>query len=110
MKVISNAEYESIGYAIRRLEAEKTELQNRLKAADAEFQSMQARLLEAKRPIPTSLAEVSSALKSYVPTIVQAPSGYMLDRATDAKSYAQALNMLLLHARSIGYAEGRRDR
>lgn len=109
MKVISDAEYESIGYTIRRLEADKTELQNRLKAANAEFQSMQARLFEAKRPTPTTLADVTSALKSYVPTIPQAPTGYMLDRATDAKSYAQALNMLLLHARSIGYAEGRRD-
>jgi hypothetical protein len=110
MKVISNAEYDALEQNIRRLEYDRSELRDKLKAADAQFETIQAQLFAAKAPIPTTLLDVTVALKSYVPTITQAPTGYLLDRATDAKSYAQALNMLLLHARSVGYAEGRRDR
>lgn len=54
---------------------------------------------------PASLEQVTHFLKAFVPTLPAAPGYKNLTAATDPKSYAQALNLLLLHARAVGRQE-----
>lgn len=54
---------------------------------------------------PANLEQVTHFLKAFVPTLPAAPGYKNLTAATDPKSYAQALNLLLLHARAVGRQE-----
>lgn len=54
---------------------------------------------------PANLTEVTLALKALLPSIAYAPGYSTLTSAADPKSYAQALNLLLQHARLVGRAE-----
>lgn len=59
-----------------------------------------------KQAPPANLEEVTKFLKMYVPTLPLAPGYNTLVAANDAQSYAQALNLMLQHARLVGRQEG----
>lgn len=66
----------------------------------------QQELAKAPIPQPTDLKQVTHFLRAFVPTLPYAPGYSSLTTATDAKSFAMALNLLLQHARLVGRQEG----
>ncbi|MCS3844809.1 hypothetical protein [Microbacterium sp. AK031] len=93
---------------LRQLRDENEGLKAERAVLDRALNESQRELAEAKSAQPASLAEVTHFLRAYVPTLPMAPGYNNLTAATDTKSYAQALNLLLLHARSVGHAEAAR--
>lgn len=63
---------------------------------------------ETPKAQPANLTEVTHFLRAFLPTLPLAPAYNSLTAATDAKSYAQAINLLFQHARMVGHQEANR--
>jgi hypothetical protein len=74
-------------------------------ALDHTLTEARADLAEARAAQPANLGDITHFLRAFVPTLPMAPGYSSLTAATDAKSYAQAIHLLLLHSRSVGHRE-----
>ncbi|GAA2851844.1 hypothetical protein [Microbacterium arabinogalactanolyticum] len=106
LRIVNTARLDELEHYVRRIEAERDDLKAQLARADAQFTDLQQQLWDAKRPVPTELAAVTTELRAFVPTLPQAQGFHLLQSATDAKAYAQAVHLLMQHARLVGYEEG----
>lgn len=86
-----------------RLSASVDQLTLRVEAADHEVRRVKA--LPASGTGET-LDSVLAELRAFVPTLPYAPGYSVLSSASDAKAFAQGLHLMLLHAQTVGRAEG----
>lgn len=98
-----------------RIQRELRALRAQLSAVTAERDALDRALAESARDlaratatVPANLSDVTHFLRAFVPSLPMAPGFNLLTAATDPKSYAQALHLLLLHARQVGHQEAPR--
>jgi hypothetical protein len=94
----------------QRLDGEVRDLKRTVDDLDRRAYAAELALTEAKRPQPAELSRVLAELKGFVPTLPYAPGYPVLATARDEQSFAQGLHLMLMHARSVGQAEGKAAR
>lgn len=94
---------------IRRLNDEVNALQAGNLSLARELDALRKAAEEAKAnpPRPANLGHITHFLRAYVPSLPMAPGYHLLTSAKNEQEFAQALNLLLLHARSVGHAEAK---
>lgn len=90
----------------RRLDSEVRDLTKKADALAVRAELAELALTEAKAPRPVELDAVLSELRAFAPTLPYAPGSSVLSSGFDAKSFAQGLHLMLLHAQTVGRAEG----
>lgn len=105
LRIVNTGRLDELELYTRRLEAEVSDLKADIAARDHQFAELQQQLLDAKRPQPTTLAEVVNALRGLLPGMTASSGVSLMARATDAKSFAQGINLLAQEARLIGRNE-----
>ena len=91
------------------LEAERDELKARLATQDATVWNLQQDLAKASEPTPpANIADVAHHLAAVLPSAPAASGFAVLQKAHDARSLAQAIHLLMLDARLVGFQEAKR--
>ncbi|WP_295790891.1 hypothetical protein [uncultured Microbacterium sp.] len=90
----------------RRLATENADLKRAAEAAGLRADRAEADLRAAADAAPVEFASVLAALKARVPSLPYAPGYLLASKASTADDFAQALHVMLLHAQTVGRAEG----
>ena len=88
----------------RTLATENADIKRAAEAAVLRADSAEADVRAA--PAPVEFADVLAALKARVPSLPYAPGYLLASKAATADDFAQALHVMLLHAQTVGLAEG----